>query len=237
MFENVKMTHDEGILWLLKVRKQIAKKKITDLFIASLSTRRLDWRSGLSAYAMARHFPDHKLDNKEDWGNYCKICGDHSYDLHQERELNLYNYRRFSTGGYESMKTSPDALAFYLDQMIKLEHVKPNGTDRKIWTNILRILLSTKELNSAPDLEKSLAQIKEFKPGKEERRAFLETLSLCGIIETKDHKGFYESFIPQIKREKRPHGASRNNWCYPIIWWKGPDGINKTALKFWFGEY
>ena len=69
MFDNIKMTHDEGISWLLRMREQVSQEKITDLFIASLSTRRLDLRSGLAAFATARHFPDHKLDNRDDWGN------------------------------------------------------------------------------------------------------------------------------------------------------------------------
>jgi len=231
------MTHDEGVLWLLDTRQQITKEKITDLFIASLSKRRLDWRSGLSAYAISQEFPDHNLDNKEEWGNYCRICGDHSYEFHQERHLNIYNHKRFSTGGYESMHTSPDALAFYLDQMIRSEHVSPDKTDREIWAGILEILSSTKKIKSATDLEKAISRVKEFKSNKQERRSFLETLSLCGIIETKEHKGFYGSFIPQIKRERRPHGASNSDWCYPILWWKGSDGINKEALQFWFGDY
>lgn len=237
MFDNIKMTHDEGIAWLLETRQQLAKQKVTDLFIASLSSRRLDWRSGLSAFAIARLFPDHNVDNKDDWGNYCRICGDHSYELHQERELNLYNYKRFSSGGYESMHTSPDALAFYLDQISRLEHIKPSKADIQIWATITKMLASTGKLKSANDLEKELVKIKAFKSNKVERRSFLETLSLCGIIETSEHKGYFEAFVPQIKRERRPSGASPNDWCYPILWWKGSDGINEKALQFWFSDY
>ena len=28
-----------------------------------------------------------------------------------------------------------------------------------------------------------------------------------------------------------------SDWLYPVDWWKGRDGINQDALKFWFGEY
>ena len=237
MFDNIKMTHDEGIAWLLEVRELVLKEKVTDLFIASFSTRRLDLRSGLAAFAIARYFPKHKLDNKEDWGHYCRICGDHSYELHQERELNLYNYKRFSTGGYESMHSSPDAIAFYLDQINRLVHVKSTPLDIEIWNKIKSIVLESHNYKSANDLEKALGKLKVFKSNREERRALLETLSLIGIIETKEHKGYFEKFMPQIQRERRPSGATPNQWCYPILWWKGKDGINEKALEFWFGGY
>jgi len=237
MFDNIQMTHDEGIAWLMKERETVSKQKVTDLFMASLSTRRLDFRSGLSAFAIAQYFPDHKLDNKDDWGNYCRICGDHSYELHQVRELNLYNYKRFSAGGYESMHNSPDALAFYLDQTNRLTHSKPEKSDIVVWNDIKSILLKSRQYKSANDIEKAIGQIKAFKSNKEERRALLETLSLCGIIETAEHKGYFNEFIPQIKRERRPSGASPNQWCYPILWWKSEDYINEAALDYWLGEY
>ena len=237
MFDNIRMTHDEGIAWLLDIRSKVSKQKVTDLFVCSLSTRRLDWRSGLAAYAIAQHFPDHKLDNKTDWGNYCRICGDHSYEINQERHLNLYNSERFRNGGYESMNTSPDALAFYLDQIHRLEPVKTNETDKRIISELIDEISNSEDCKSANDLERKLSGMRTLKSNKSERRRLLETLSLCGIIETKDHKGYHNSFIRQIDREKRPHGASRNDWCYPILWWKGTDGINKSALNYWLGGY
>ena len=237
MFDNIKMTHDDGITWLLDVREHVSKQKATDLFISSLSNRRLDLRSGLSAFAMAQFFPGHTLDNKDDWSHYCRICGDHSYDLQQERELNLYNYKRFASGGYESMNSSPVALAFYLDQTNRLDHFKPTSADIDIWSGIKDVLLNTSAFKSANELEKSLIKVKSLKSNKEERRTLLETLSLCGIIETPDHKGYFKEYVPQIKRERRPSGASPNQWCYPILWWKGKDGVNEEALDYWFGGY
>jgi hypothetical protein len=237
MFDNIRMSHDDGIAWLLQIRHKVQKEKVTDLFLSSLSSRRLDWRSGLSAYAIAMKFPDHKLENKEDWGSYCRICGDHSYEIEQERELNLYNHKRFSTGGYESMHSSPDALAFYLEQIVRLEHKTPTKDDLAIWNEIVNLLCRSQDFKSANDLERGLSTRKIFKSNKIERRTILETLSLAGIIASEEHKGYFPDFIPQIKREKRPNGASPNDWCYPILWWKGSDGINTKALEFWFKGY
>lgn len=60
MFDRVHLTHDQTIDWALASRKLVAKQKIVDGFLASLSSRRLEFRSGLGSFATLRYFPLHR---------------------------------------------------------------------------------------------------------------------------------------------------------------------------------
>ena len=59
MFDPVKLSHNQSIEWLQEAFSKVERQKVTSAFLASLRTRRLDWRSALGSYALARHFPKH----------------------------------------------------------------------------------------------------------------------------------------------------------------------------------
>ena len=70
MFDPVVINHDEIIRWATKARKQINLREVTQAFLASLSTRRLELRSALGSYAVARHLPAHSFTGSD----HCDIC-------------------------------------------------------------------------------------------------------------------------------------------------------------------
>ncbi len=59
MFDNLTITHDDCLKELQKIVHLIPKKKITDAFLSSISTRRLEWRSALGSYSNALKFINH----------------------------------------------------------------------------------------------------------------------------------------------------------------------------------
>src|SRR5580692_2307448 len=59
MFDPISIDHQQSIEWLLKSFTDISKVHVVKCFISSLSSRRLELRSGLSSYAFARNFPKH----------------------------------------------------------------------------------------------------------------------------------------------------------------------------------
>src|SRR5262249_41058019 len=61
LFDPVSKTHDEAVAWLFAEKERAERKHITDAFLASLSSQRSDWRSGLGAYAIAQSFPKHEF--------------------------------------------------------------------------------------------------------------------------------------------------------------------------------
>ena len=60
MFDPVTPTHDEAISRLRAAVERLKLHQVADGFLASLSTRRLEWRSALGSYSVARWMPEHE---------------------------------------------------------------------------------------------------------------------------------------------------------------------------------
>src|SRR4051794_31777698 len=59
MFLPEQVTHDDVVRRVIAIRKTVTMHDASRAFLASLSTRRLDLRSALGTFAVARHFPAH----------------------------------------------------------------------------------------------------------------------------------------------------------------------------------
>jgi hypothetical protein len=80
------------------------------------------------------------------------------------------------------------------------------------------------------DLLKALKPI--LSGNDQQRRVVLECLSYAGVLQPRDHEGFFESY--PVRREEPPEW--KNDWPYPMSWWRGRDGVNPKALKFYFPD-
>lgn len=229
MFDNFNMTHNQGIDWLFEVKAKITKSKSINSFLASLSTGRLDFRSGLPAYAVSRFFPQHSF-VPEGQDVFCKVCGEYCYE---EKNLNILNQFRLRTGGLVQIGIGALYLAFYLEQFNLIPEVNPTIFDYEIFWNIIDVIENAEKDERPEDIVKKLTKLKLIAGDKYEISQILETLSLCGIMETSEHKGYFEGHIDGLTREQREKG---DNWGYPLRWWNGKEGINHQALGFWFGE-
>lgn len=227
MFAPLYIKHDELVIWLLKGYENTCKKMVTDAFLASLSTRRLDWRF-LGSYAISRVFPDHKLikDTNYPHTTICKICEERK---EFNENLNILNFERIKWGGVR--QTSIIYAAFNLEQLTKLQIPTPVEEDFNIFNKLIQTILSSNAKDRASQLEKNISGI--IKSNKEERRVLLDILGVSGILENLDYKGFFDNYIPKSQQITR--GVS--DWGYPIDWWTGGDGINKRAFDFYFGDY
>jgi hypothetical protein len=233
MFDDFSMSHDQGNDWLFEVLKLISKDQVVDMFLAGLTSRRLDWRSGLPAYAVARQYPDHAYAPTEGHPYICSVCGDYTYKEREQRNVNLLNQFRLATGGLCQIGMGPITLAFYLDQFSRIQPVKSSKAEEDIFWQIIELIENAEDRDKATDLEKKLSKAKLLKGDKNERREILETLALCGILETKEHKGFYKQYVPVWTREQR---GVDTDMGYPLRWWRGKNKINEEALYFWFGK-
>lgn len=232
MFDELEINHEQAIHWLLNEVSKIEKEKVTDLFLASLSTKNLAWRSGLGSYALAYRMPLHDFERAKRYSSgICKICGYHELlDIH---ELSLMNFTRLIDSCH-IISEYIVMICFYLQQFNKLEYIKPKILDFEIFNMILEKIQNFEKEGTIGKLEKEISKIKVFKSNKYQRVSLLEALGFCSILETEKYKGFYPNFIPWNKRNE---GHIRNDWQYPVQFWKGKDGINKKALDFWFGNY
>jgi hypothetical protein len=224
MFEPVVLSHDDIIVWLKKIFKKIEMRKVTDAFLSSLTTRRLDLRSALGSYAIARHFPSHRFFGDD---VFCEICEEVS-QAKEPQDLNVLNFERLKWGGVRHL--SPLYIAFDLEQFTKLSVPLPEAEDLEIFSRIIQAAKSLPTKARPSDLEKALAKL--IKSNQAERSVLLEILGYCGILEPTKHSSFFRQFVNYKDREERP--VSKIDWDYPISWWTGAEGVNQEALKYFF---
>src|SRR4051794_32264172 len=61
MFDPIEITHDAAIARALEIREKIPPQMVGNAFLASLSTRRMDWRSPLGSLSSILHLPSHSF--------------------------------------------------------------------------------------------------------------------------------------------------------------------------------
>lgn len=228
-FDFVSMTHDRALDRCFSFYKNIDKNNIVAAFLSSLSSARLDYRSGLSAFAIMQTMPVHSFSPNQ--ASFCKICS--ATQEEQHFDLTALNRIRFFDGSLSVYKT-PYEISFFLEQHSRLESVQPNEDDFLIFNKIIKIVAEAEQSEKLTSIVKKIRTIDKFKITTDQCRYLLETLGFCGIIETKEHKGYLTHFTNPGLAPSKSHSS---NWAYPVGFWTGGDGINHEALKFWFGEY
>ena len=100
MFEPIELSHDDLVNWLKSSLKIVTLETIRNSFLVSLSTRRLELRSALGSYAVAKNFPNHVYNGN----NYCcEICGAFKKS-NLPYDLNVLNFERYKWGGVRHEK-------------------------------------------------------------------------------------------------------------------------------------
>lgn len=224
MFEAIHLSHDEIMAWLVKSVRNANLGKISKAFLASLGTRRLELRSALGSYAIAKNFPLHRYQNS---GYCCRICG----ALYSERsfsDLNVFNFERYKWGGVRHEQ--PTYIAFDLEQFDKLDEIEPTNQDLAKMRQILTVIRNCEPQAKPRDIEKRLANV--FESNKAEREILIQILGYCGILQSQNHNGYFLSFVNYFNRTIPP--VNKIDWKYPVCWWRGSDGINQTALEYYF---
>ena len=94
MFDPQRLDHADAVERLLNATAKLSRWGVADAFLASLSTRRLDWRSALGSYAVFQHLHQHAAAGAL---HSCSICGADIKPAVQD--LNLLNFKRLKWGG------------------------------------------------------------------------------------------------------------------------------------------
>jgi len=94
MFDPAHLDHGQAVEHVLGAFGRLDRRKVADGFVASLSTRRLDWRSALGSYAVFQHLASHKPQIE---GRRCMVCG--LYLNEKAVDLNVLNFERLKWGG------------------------------------------------------------------------------------------------------------------------------------------
>ena len=220
------ITHDSALDQIVRLRESISPQQIGDAFIYSLTSGRIALRSGLGSYAVALRMPAHQFASSSG-ERRCQVCG--GYDT-VALDLNVLNFERHKWGGVRH--SQPSYIAFDLERFIAESH----NTSRDLDSRLLRSLVATIESMDVgaklSDLVRALKTVASANDA--QRRTVIAILGYAGIVRIPDRPGFFKSFTRVADREQTPW--HKNDWPYPIQWWKGGQGIDPEAMQFWFGQ-
>jgi hypothetical protein len=224
MFPPIRVGHDALIHNVTRLVAKLDRVKVSRAFLASLSTRQLNWRSALGSYSFSKNLPPHSFKGTKEW---CAVCGMFS-GPDEDEDLNVLNFERLKWGGVRH--TQPLYAWFDLSQLERLEVPDPTSEDETILRGILEAARRAPGETTSPALQKLFP--KTLKSSKSEREVLIDILGLCGILETSRHPGFLRHYTPWSDREVPPQRFVER--AYPVCWWRGKDGVNEAAVKHLF---
>jgi hypothetical protein len=67
----------------------------------------------------------------------------------------------------------------------------------------------------------------------DQRRALIGILGFAGVLPVPGRPGFFRSFPREAEREETPW--YKDDWPYPVRWWRGGAPVDPDAVGFWFG--
>jgi hypothetical protein len=222
MFPSQTLSHGDMVAKVRRAVRAVSLQAISNGFLASLTSRRLEWRSALGSYAVARHLPDHAFEGSDVW---CGLCGAIRM---RDVDWNVLNFERYKWGGVRHLH--PEYAAFDLERFSQVDIPEPNAEDLAVFRMLLTIAGTMPATARIGDLEKALGKV--LPSNQDERRVVLQILSYCGILGPPDHPGFSSAFVPWRSREERA-----GDWTYPVCWWRGSHGVNAMALALFFPTY
>jgi hypothetical protein len=225
MFDHVRLSHSDVVTRAIAAVRGVERRAVADAFIVSLSSRRLELRSGLGSFAVLQHFPAHDAPRPR---AACPICD--VYNRDELEDLSELNFERFKWGGTRHNETL--CASFDLQLFQQLPAVTPDAIDVGVFKDLLKAIDAAPSKTSSALLEKHLANV--FESNKPERDVVVAILGFCGILATAEHPGYMHRFIPWSERELPVRHSVE--MPYPACWWNRTDGINQEALSYWFGH-
>lgn len=212
--------HDETIGAARAVVGKVDPDAIADGFLSSLVNRRLDLRSALGSYAVLRWLPDHRLERGS--SRWCRVCGLPS-PSGGPLDRNLLNFERFKWGGVR--RDNVAYATFDLTQFLRAPREASGPAHRKVAWSLITALEALAAGTTAPV---AVTQLPMVKGNRQEREALLDILGVCGILQTPQHRGYADAFIPYSARQLP---ALRNvERTYPVCWWRAEDGVDRRNV-------
>ncbi len=230
MFDPISLNHDQVLKDCISVCAQIEKEKTVTSFLSSLSSRRLDLRSGIASYACGQSLPDHEF-KQSDSNTLSTICMYCTEPLVQESvDLSILNFERFKFGGVRHLQ--PSYIWFDLSLLAKEPEHKPTTEDIAVFKKIIEALRNI-DGDRISDAENALKGA--IKSNKNERVGIISTLGYCGILHIPGYESFHNSYIPYHERSYSSYAKS--DWPFPADLWRPSYGLNDSSIEYWFGKH
>ncbi|MEV7972378.1 hypothetical protein [Cellulomonas sp. NPDC089187] len=226
MFDPVFWTHDECVAAVQIHRRPEMAARVGAGLLASLSTRRLDWRSAAASWEIVRDLPDHPyqalesgqirdgLDGPMRPTFTCAQCQAHAVipmTAPCAVDRNVLNFERITWGGVRHQNL--DYLRFDLDTFAAQPPSQPVADDRRLLTDLLDVVARIEPTATAGTLTRALRGIV---PGPTaELRGLVEILAVAGVLR------------PQ-SMDRSVH--SRSDWGSAAGQWRGSDGYDRNRV-------
>ena len=228
----VDRNHDDVISELMSIWKDIDLNDLVNGFLYSLSTGANQYRTALASYFFARSMISHKADHTRlPYGRKCcSVCGldiDDKGVSHIEDSFSRYTLYYPQDSTIERVQR-PDYALFDLKQFKELPKVNYKKEDIDILIKILELAKEMGDSNKYTALRKLITKAKFINASGNEINVILGVLSVCGVLQTPDHRGFADSFS---KRSEWGFEGYETELFYPLFFWKGRDGIDCKALE------
>jgi hypothetical protein len=225
MFPRRRCPHDDAVARIHTLRSQIIPSQVGLSFVASLGSNQPARRSALGSYAVALHMPRHRHSPRN--GKHCTVCGD--YDTQEEHDLNVLSFERHKWGGVRHEQ--PAYIAFDLERFATEPSPIPTPADEALLATLLSTASSMPAGAKLADLLHAIAPVV---PGnKDQRRTIIGILGFAGVLPVPGRPGFFGSFAQVGEREQTPW--YKDDWPYPVRWWRGGLRVDSDAVAFWFG--
>lgn len=227
--------HDEMIDELMELWKTLDPKDLVNGFLYSLSTGRNEYRTALASYYFAKGIEKHEpqkvyLTSGHDGCHYCGLPVDEKGMCHIEDSLSRYAlfYPQYDTIKY--MQRADYAL-FDLKQFKALPKVSYTKDDVDILVYILKSAADMGANNKFTALQKQITRARKSNLNGNDVNVILGVLSVCGVLQTPEHRGYAEKFT---ELGDRGFEGYETELFYPLYYWRGKHGVDKLSLAIVF---
>ena len=213
--------HDEVVEAARAAAARLSIDEVGDAFLAGLGAKRMDLRSALGSYAVARHLPAHRFRPGAD-AHRCDLC--EMIDEAQPIDRNVMSFERFKWGGVR--RDDLGYVAFDLEQFARAPRLEPRDADVELGRKLIEALRALPPKTTAA---RAVSALRVLPGNNDERGVVLDILGVCGILRTASRPGYADAFVPYSARELPPtHHVERS---YPVCWWRASDGVATSELR------
>ena len=235
-------SHDEIVSEIKELSERISPEAAAKAFLYSLSSGDMRYRSAVSSLIWAKALPEHELvSNGVEPGGWrtpmCIICGcTHGLEASENIDWNKFNVFRYlppKQYGREPDYVSAEYVLNDLREFEKLPAVEPCDEDYRILNGIFAAVSTMKSHNMDTALVAEIRKQKFIDATGNAIHCILGILSVCGILQSDEKKGFLYEFT---NRDDQGYGRDGLTF-FPLNFWRGKFGVNYDAVNRIFGSF
>lgn len=213
--------HDGWVDAARRAAQSLSIDEVSSAFVGSLTSRRLDLRSALGSYAVARHLPEHPFRTGAS-ERLCRVCGLTADPAPQD--LNVLSFERFKWGGVRR-----DDLRYVAFDLEQLALAPRHPVDEAAVALGRRLLQTLREVPADETATGAVSRLGLVRGNISERAVLLDVLGVCGVLAAAGRPGHLTDFVPYDERaHPSRHFVER---AYPVSWWRGSDGVDEEAVR------